>query len=746
VYVVGREATHGDCGSMSWYFILFFLSGFCGILYELVWMRLAMAHFGVTTALVSTVLSTFMAGLGTGSVAAGILLRKHGKRLESRPLRFYAAAELLIGVSALLVPKELVWGHQLLTRMAERAPLSPGTFYMVSGAWLALTLVPWCACMGSTIPLAMFAIGCDRPCETRRSFSFLYLANVLGAAVGSVIPLLLIELLGFRRTLYIGALTNAVIAASAFLLAFRPAPRHTREAPRIEATMPAQPQESNASLLLLLFATGFTTMGMEVIWIRLFTPYVGPVVYTFAKILGTYLLATYAGSQAYRFWSRRRHHEDRVVWLSLGLLGILPLITADVRVPLMSLLRIVVGLGPFSAAVGFLTPMLVDRWAAGDPDRAGRAYAVNVAGCIVGPLVSGFVLLPLTGEHVCLLLLSMPWLAAITRMRVSKKPQLIAAYSLVAATLGVFFLTKEFETQFRHYRVLRDSTATVIATGTGMNKELLVNGYSMSVLAPTTKMMAHFPLASLDHPPRSALIICFGMGTTFRSAISWGITVTAVDLVPSVPKLFAYFHPDGAKVLASPLAHVVVDDGRRYLERTSQKYDLITIDSPPPVSAAGSSLLYSLDFYNLAKQHLEPGGILAQWFPGGDDVAQSSVSRALQVSFPYVRVFCSFDREGRHFLASNRPVPVRTAAELLARMPPRAVSDMMEWGPSSAPDQQLDLMLSQELNINQLIALSPHAPALSDDRPMNEFYLFRRFRCWVHSELRRHQKSEGENH
>ena len=68
---------------------------------------------------------------------------------------------------------------------------------------------------------------------------------------------------------------------------------------------------------------------------------------------------------------------------------------------------------------------------------------------------------------------------------------------------------------------MRDSTATVIATGAGMDKQILVNGYGMTSLTPITKMMAHLPLAFLDRPPQNALDICFGMGTTFRSLLSW---------------------------------------------------------------------------------------------------------------------------------------------------------------------------------------------------------------------------------
>jgi len=476
-------------------------------------------------------------------------------------------------------------------------------------------------------------------------------------------------------------------------------------------------------------------MGMEVVWIRLFTPYLGAVVYSFAAILASYLLATFAGSRVYRVWSRSHGRESRVAWISLTLLGLLPLLTADSRIHLMVRHRVFLGVMPVSAVIGFLTPMLVDRWSGGDPDRAGRAYAVNVAGCIVGPLVSGFILLPLVGEHLAMLLFVLPWFVMALPSRSTRAMTLVprvAAAIILLAAIAIFFLTKSFETQFPNREVLRDSTATVIAvevptdSGEGTMKRLLVNGVSMTRMTPITKMMAHFPLASLDHPPREVLVICFGMGTTFRSALSWGIPVTAVDLVPSVPKLFHFFHADAAQVLSSPLAHIVADDGRRYLERNPARYDVIMIDPPPPVQAAGSSLLYSQEFYAVVKERLQPGGILAQWLPEGDDAVQASVARALKNSFPYIRVFPSVEHWGWHFFASDRPIQNRSAAELVARMPAKAVTDMMEWGPAKAPDEQFDLMLSAEMTTDQLMAAAPATPALQDDRPINELFFVRR--------------------
>ena len=93
---------------MRWYFGFFFVSGFCSILYELVWLRLAMARFSVTTALVSIVLSAFMVGLGLGSWAAGRYIGKSQAR-QWDGLRLYALTELLIGASAHVGPLRIVF-------------------------------------------------------------------------------------------------------------------------------------------------------------------------------------------------------------------------------------------------------------------------------------------------------------------------------------------------------------------------------------------------------------------------------------------------------------------------------------------------------------------------------------------------------------------------------------------------------------------------------------------------------------
>jgi spermidine synthase len=719
---------------MIWFFLFFFISGFCSILYELVWLRLAMAQFGVNTPLTSIVLSVFMAGMGLGSWLAGRFVRRSTGGMKASPLQLYALSEFLIGCSALIVPLQLGYGHHLLAGMAGHVAMSSASFYWASGSWLALNLIPWCACMGATIPLGMGAIRNEPRFLIRKSFSFLYVANVLGAIIGTFVPLMLIEGYGFHGALKVGAVLNLAIATGAFSLdrVMRSAPGTQPHESKTQVAMSATPvhaPDQRNGALVLLFLTGLATMGMEIIWIRLFTCYAGPLVYAFAAILMAYLVGTLIGSRVYRIWSRKNFAESRLLWVALAPLGLLPLLTGDIRFGVSFLMRVMLGIAPFAGVIGFLTPMLVDRWSGGDPDRAGRAYAVNILGCIAGPLLSGFILLPIFGERVSIVIFVLPWvtMAIPTRQLGYLRPARAwtAAVAMMVAAAMIFSLSHDYETVFPDRKVIRDSTATVIATGSGLKKFLIVNGTGMTEMSPITKMMAHLALSSTQNPPKSALIICFGMGTTFRSTLNWGIPTTVVELVPSVPKLFTYYHADGDQYLNSPNAHVVIDDGRRYLERTHDTFDVILIDPPPPVEAAGSSLLYSQEFYRAVKKHLNPGGIFQQWLPGGDDAVHASVARALKNEFPYIRVYPGIKYWGIHFLASMSPIPERTAEEHLARMPQAAVTDLMEWGPASTPEDEFNRILVNEMTIDHVISYSPQTVALQDDRPVNEYFMMR---------------------
>jgi hypothetical protein len=380
---------------------------------------------------------------------------------------------------------------------------------------------------------------------------------------------------------------------------------------------------------------------------------------------------------------------------------------------------------PFCFALGHVTPMLVDRYSEGSPGRAARAYTVNVAGCILGPLVAGYLLLPELGERLSLIALVIPLLAiaAWPALRGAAPARPVWVSALVVAAISLTMRTYA-DALPEDAVVLRDTTATVAAYGHDRNKRLLVNGVGITNLTPVTKMMAHLPLAAHGAASR-ALVICFGMGTTTRSLASWGIDVTAVELVPSVPGAFRYFFPDAADIVALDRVHVVIDDGRRFLDRTRASYDVITLDPPPPVEAAGSSLLYSREFYQAVKRRLAEGGLLQQWVWADDPFLLASATRAIVAEFPYVRAFRSPLSRGTHFLASMQPIPARSVEQMIARMPATALNDLVEWSSGETVAAMLGALIDRERPPSALIAGCPRAPALTDDRPTNEYFVLR---------------------
>jgi spermidine synthase len=731
---------------MQYFFAFFLVSGFCSLVYEVVWLRLAMAKYGVTTPTVSIVLSVFMAGLAIGSWVAGLIARRLAGAPRATLLRAYALTELCIAFSGVAVPAVLGWGRDLLGA-GGGGEWGSSAYYLASSAWISAALLPFCCGMGATFP---FAIGAIRRLASRSeadlSFGYLYVANVLGAALGTLASaFVLIEVFGFRGTLAFAAGLNALLGLAAYAVSLRlPAERAQARPGGAPAAVTGAAPPADRRILTALFTTGFVSMAMEVSWVRQFTPYLGTVVYSFASILAAYLVATFVGSRLYRFWLRSATDVTACrpgvsLFGVLGLLGVLPLVAADYRVGLPDgigggIVRVVLGIALFCAALGFVTPLLVDRWSHGDPQRVGAAYAVNVVGCILGPLAAGFLLLPKFGERwglfilasaVLLVALLRPPLLGEAGSRHQRRVRWIAVVAACTAFV-VAVLAADFEGMFPGSVVRRDSTATVIAWGQGRDKRLLVNGIGMTALTPITKMMAHLPLAFRRTPASSALTICFGMGTSFRSVLSWGIRSRSVELVPSVPMLFGYFHPDGPAALRLPGTDIVIDDGRRYLERSRETYDVVVVDPPPPTEAAGSSLLYSREFYGAVKNRLRPGGVVQQWVPAAEPRVLVAFAKALRESFPYVRVFGSVEGWGLHFLASMEPIPAASGSELAGRMPPSAMADLLEWGPASTAEAQFNVVLAREISVNDLIRSVPGARPLEDDRPINEYYFLRR--------------------
>jgi spermidine synthase len=725
-------------------FFLFFVSGFCSLLYQVVWTRMAFASFGIITPVLSVVLSVFMLGLAVGSWAGGRWIPSLVKKTGLSAVLFYAFAEFLIGLGAFAVPKLFAIGERVLLVAGQTDSFA---YLFLSALVLALSILPWCFFMGTTFPFMMAYIR-EHDTGNSESFSFLYLANVLGAMSGTFLTaLVFVELFGFHYTLSIAAAGNFFIALTCGFLGWR-----QRGMAYVDAPEKRQPVTSNEIFTArrprqrlikwILFSTGFCAMAMEVVWTRAFTPVLKTQVYSFVLVVFAYLGATFLGS-----WWYRRHLKKNSPWPAAKLMAFLvvavflPIMAGDPRIVKMDWLFSIYTQGailtlasicPLCAALGYLTPGLIDEFAAGDPTVTGKVYAINVLGCILGPLFASYILLPQMSERSALIILGLPFfafyfldwksLSPVQRLFSGAGASLIAVYSL--------FFSHDFQSLVsscsNRVEVRRDYAASVFSMlNTNGEKLLLVNGIGMTKLTPITKFMVHLPLAFHQETPQSALIICFGMGTTYRSALSWDIDTTAVELIPDVPKAFGFYHADAAKVLGNPKGRIVIDDGRRFLKRTHEKFDVIVIDPPPPVETAGSSLLYSTGFYDLIKQHLKPHGILQAWFPGGEKLTVQAVVRSIDSSFPNVRCFASIEGWGIHILASMEPIEMRTPGQLAAHMPAGAKEDLLEWASSKNPTAYLAKVVSQEIPVHNILNPNPEIQ-ITDDDPLNEYFLLRR--------------------
>jgi spermidine synthase len=722
-------------------FLLFLLSGFSGLVYQVVWVRMAFASFGIIIQVLSVVLSVFMLGLSLGAWAGGGSIDFLVRKTRCSALWFYAGTELLIGMGAFAVPALFSIGGKLLLAAGE----TDSTRYIfLSALALGVSILPWCIFMGATFPF-MMAFVREQDQRNTESFSFLYVANVLGAMAGTLLSaVVLVELLGLRHTLWVAAASNFSVATIAALLASRSGAHDGPAATAADISAAVRPSHrahrDHRFMLSLLFLTGFTALGMEVVWTRAFTPVLKTQVYSFALILFAYLGATFLGSSLYRRDLRINSVRSVAVLLSIASVVVfLPNVLNDLRLfvrlsatmskwgPAIALLSIC----PFCAALGYLTPRLIDTYALGDPAEAGRAYAVNVLGCILGPLVASYVLLPWVGERIGLVVLGAPFVLlfvfATTSLPVwyrwtnAVTSAVLLIWSLVYSVDFARFIARNFDdTEIR-----RDYAASVVSTGQGFQKQLFVNGIGMTALVPATKFMAHLPLALHDGESNSVLIICFGMGTSYRSALTWNVETTAVELVPSVKEAFGFYHADAPQVLKNPKGRIVIDDGRRCLNRTREKFDVIVIDPPPPIEAAGSSLLYSEEFYAVAKARLNPNGIVAAWVPAAPQESLQAILRSLVNSFPFVRCFVSIGDLGVHMLASQEPIPNVSAEEIAARMPAAAALDLVEWTPLRDLASYVNEVISKEIRIESALNADPSI-RITDDHPYNEYYFLRR--------------------
>jgi spermidine synthase len=251
----------------------------------------------------------------------------------------------------------------------------------------------------------------------------------------------------------------------------------------------------------------------------------------------------------------------------------------------------------------------------------------------------------------------------------------------------------------------------------------------MTLLTVDAKLMPILPLIARPESSR-ALVVAFGMGSAYRAALIAGLRTDAVELVPSVPKMFGYYYPDADAVLADPNGRVIVTDGRNHLELTKDRFDIIVTDPPPPIESSGASVISSKEYYEAGRDHLTPDGIMMQWLPyGGPADEFEDHIRTFASVFPQITLVKGAGGYGIYMLGSQAPIAFDEAniRKVLAR--PGILEDISSAydSPAKTVDEWVNVIARQTWMTDATArAAAGSGPIITDDRPRPEYFLLRR--------------------
>jgi spermidine synthase len=740
--------------------LLFFVSGACGLVYQVVWMRALALTLSVSVVAVTTTLCAFMAGLGLGAALAG----RFADRLH-RPLLAFGLAEIGVGVTGVLSLAVLfdlgpVYAWLRAELGGGGASLHVARFLLATSVLLVPTTL-----MGMTLPLLSRA-AIDRREIVGRGAGGLYALNTLGAVAGAVAAgFWLVPDLGLRATTLAAAGTNLAIGSAALLIGRR-AQRRPAAPERSGAPPVAAAGEGRAPVAALAAAvgfgvSGFTAMGYEVLWTRALEQFTHNSTYAYTAMLATFLLGIGGGS-AVAAWRADRSRRPLAVfgWLEVGIgasvvLGLLVYtqlldwIPAAVEaagglgswpraVTLMFAVTAVTMLGTtllFGATFPFVACAVVES-----VDAVGRriagAYVLNTVGSILGALLVGFVLLPglgLRGSFASLvaanLLLGVALVRAATPGRAGRALAVaVASFAALLALVPSQLFRAIFEERYGKLLLYREQvTDIVMVTQDARGGRLIRYGDGRGTAGTLTvredRSYAH--LALLLHPePKRVLNICFGVGNSLSSVSQYPVErIDQVELSPGVVYAAPFFRATNRDVLADPRVVLTIEDGRNFLLASRDRYDVIRLD-PPELHTAGVVNLYTQEFFELARDHLAPGGIFSLWLNIAytPEAETRMILRTLAEVFPHVSVWHGPWLYSWVFNASVEPRPPDLA--LLQRWfaEPRVRADLASV-PFRDPWHFLDHFVMAEDQVREWVG---DAPLVTDDRTRIDFTLPRR--------------------
>lgn len=732
---------------------IFILSGAAGLIYEIVWSRQLVLVFGNTTQAVSAILTGFFGGLAIGAAIGG----RVADRVRS-PLRFYGLLELALVVVVLVTPLTFDLIHEAYRGFYPALEGTP--FLALARLGLAvIALSPATIMMGATFPALVRHF--TRWSAVGHAFGRLYSANTLGAVAGTLIAgLVLIELFGLSGALRIGAACSAVAGFAALWLARGDTGSHVqaREAVITDVTSLPAGQAIPWLPLIVAFVSGLTSLGYQVTWTRLLASGTGGLTYVFTVILALFLVGIAIGAMLFNTFRSRISDPVRLLaWTqfavaALAIAGLVLVISQphelDPGRPFQSIAALfgsaILVVLPVTVVLGIAFPT-ASELLRDERSRAGSAsgwlLAANTTGAILGSLVIPFVLMPTIGSPAIVVVLVLANLAMgialATRATTPARGTVLAGLAIaagvtvIAAVPGRIAQPNEALIAAKGWQLFdsrEDEIASVQAGRKSATAELWVGGTSMTLLTVDAKLMPILPLIARPAADR-ALVVAFGMGTAFRSALIAGLKTDAVELVPSVPKMFGHYYADADAVLADPRGEVIVADGRNHLELTTERFDIILTDPPPPIQSSGVSVISSREYYQQGLEHLTPGGVMMQWTPYGTTESDLKEHiRTFASVFPHVMAIRGPGGYGFYMLGSPEPVEIDPGAIASVLERPGVLADI-----SSAYDSPTTTLDGWTEVIDDHIWMSDDnlrqyagaGPLITDDEPRPEYFLLR---------------------
>ena len=652
--------------------LLYLLSGFAGLVYEIVWSRLLALQLGHTSGAISTVLAAFMGGLAAGAFFGG---RATSRLTPAQALRAYACLELLVAACAIALPLVLRAASPILAGLYGDGP---SAIFAVARVAFCLVLVSIpAALMGATYPIAIR--GCQALPRGGRAERVLYASNAAGAALGAAATgFVLLPALGTAKTIWLGVLVNGIAAAGAIYLARQATIPASQPESRLPAIAPkarrwATPKRKLTDLparpvvaAVALFTSGLVGLLCEVAWTRVFAMVLGPTIYAFSTMLVAFIggIAIGAslgvrlcvgGSAAARLaWclavvgigtAAALFAVDQLPllvgrWVAFSDGGFVTLIVTEAALAAALLLPATVALGavfPLGLALGVSS-------GAAAAAAAARLYAVNTTGAILGSLLAGFALIPAIGLRGTLLVgggvacaagTAIMLVAAGSRRRVAAAAIAVASVVSLAAAprwndallssgaykyapyLRTLDLREALETgTLLYYREGAAGTVSVRRSGGAMS--LAIDGKidaSTGGDMLTQKLLAHLPL--LIHPnPKRVAVVGLGSGVTAGAALTHPLErLEIIEISPEVVEASRLFDPYSGRPLSDPRARLIVGDARTHftLRRgDSSLYDVI-ISEPSNPWMAGVAALFTREFFEASSARLASGGIMCQW-------------------------------------------------------------------------------------------------------------------------------------